>query len=81
MNEKMNSEWINDSIREGSLYGDIQSLRIEDNLKEHLLEKVRELNSTNSKLMDEKVIVPSFFRIKELKKIIFKLVYELYGGE
>lgn len=79
MNEKMNSEWINDSIREGSLYGDIQSLRIEDNLKEHLLEKVRELNSTNSKLMDE--LHNSRVEVKELKKIIFKLVYELYGGE
>ena len=79
MNEKMNSEWINDSIREGSLYEDIQSLRIEDNLKEHLLEKVRELNSTNSKLMDE--LHNSRVEVKELKKIIFKLVYELYGGE
>lgn len=63
-------------IEEGSLYEMIQSISIESNLKENLLEKVRELNSTNSKLMDE--LHTSRIEVKKLNKIILKLVYELY---
>ena len=76
MSNEATCEYINDCIKEGSLYEDIQSLHIDDNLKEHLLEKVRDMNKTNSKLMHE--LHNYHIEVKKLKNIILKLVYELY---
>lgn len=63
-------------VEEESLYEMIQSLYLESSLKEELLEKVRELNLTNSKLMDE--LHNSRMEVKRLKKTIFKLECDLY---
>ena len=77
MDDKTTCEYINDCIKEGTLYEDIQSLHIDDSLKEHLLEKVRDKNRTNSKLLEE--LHNYHAEVKKLKNIILKLVYELYG--
>ena len=63
-------------VEEESLYEMIKSLYLESSLKEELLEKVKELNSTNSNLMYE--LHNSRIKIKKLKKLIFKLECDLY---
>ena len=76
MDDKNTCEYINDCIKEGTLYEDIKSLHIDDSLKECLLEKVRDMNRTNSKLMEE--LQKYHTEVRKLKNIILKLVYELY---
>lgn len=76
MDDKITCEYVNDCIEEGTLYGMIKHSSIESSLKEELLEKVKELNKTNSYLMQE--LHNYQIEVKKLNKIILKLVYELY---
>ena len=67
-----------DCIEEASFYEQIQALPIEPyDLKEHLLEKVRCLNETNSQL--EYDLHNCRIEVENMKEIIFKLTSELYG--
>lgn len=67
-----------DCIKEASLYEQIQVLPIEpEDLKEHLLEKVKSLNESNSQLEYE--LHNCRIEVKNMKEIIFKLTCELYG--
>lgn len=65
-------------IEEASLYEQIQALSIEpDDLKEHLLEKVKSLNESKSQLEYE--LHNCRMEVENMKEIIFKLTCELYG--
>ena len=67
-----------DCLEEASLYKQIQALPIEPyDLKEHLLEKVKSLNETNSQL--EYDLHNCRIEIENMKEIIFNLTSELYG--
>ena len=67
-----------DCLEEASLYEQIQALPIEPyDLKEHLLEKVKSLNETNSQL--EYDLHNCRIEIENMKEIIFNLTSELYG--
>ena len=67
-----------DCIKEASLYEQIQALPIEpDDLKEHLLGKVKSLNESNSQLEYE--LHNCRIEVENMKEIIFKLTCELYG--
>lgn len=67
-----------DCLEEASLYEQIQALPIEPyDLKEHLLEKVKSLNETNSQL--EYDLHNCRIEVENMKEIIFKLTSELYG--
>lgn len=75
VSEKVDSK---DCIKEASLYEQIQALSIEpDDLKEHLLEKVKSLNESNSQLEYE--LHNCRIEVENMKEIIFKLTCELYG--
>lgn len=75
VSEKTDSK---DCIKEASLYEKIQALPIEpDDLKEHLLEKVKSLNESNSQLEYE--LHNCRIEVENMKEIIFKLTCELYG--
>lgn len=76
MNDKIICKCTDNCTEEVSLYEMIQSLPIESGLKEQILEKVRNLNKLNSELEDE--LHNCRIEVKKLKKIILKLVYELY---
>lgn len=77
VSEETESE-CTDCLEEASLYEQIQALPIEPyDLKEHLLGQVRCLNETNSQL--EYDLHDCRIEIKNMKEIIFKLTYELYG--
>ena len=75
VSEKVDSK---DCIEEASLYEQIQALSIEpDDLKEHLLGKVKSLNESNSQLEYE--LHNCRIEVENMREIIFKLTCELYG--
>lgn len=75
VSEKAHSK---DCLKEASLYEQIQALSIEpDDLKEHLLGKVKSLNESNSQLEYE--LHNCRIEVENMKEIIFKLTCELYG--
>ena len=72
MNNEVIYEYNEDCTKDVSFYDFIQSLSIDDDLKEQLLKKVRDLNELNSELKHELNRYHS--EIKNLKKDIFSLL-------
>lgn len=88
MNDEVIYGYNEDCTKDVSFYDIIQSLSIEDDLKEQLLKKVRDLNELNSELKHElnselKCELNSELKheldryhseVKNLKKVIFSLL-------
>ena len=80
MNDEVIYGYNEDCTKDVSLYDIIQSLSIEDDLKEQLLKKVRDLNELNSEIKHElnsklKYELNRYHsEVKNLKKDIFSLL-------
>lgn len=80
MNDEVVYEYNEDCTKDVSFYEIIQSLSIEDDLKEQLLKKVRDLNKLNSELKHElnselkHELNRYHSEVKNLKKDIFSLL-------
>lgn len=68
MNDEVIYEYNEDCTKDVSFYDIIQSLSIGDNLKEQLLERVRDLNELKPELKHE--LHNYHVEIKNLKKVI-----------
>lgn len=80
MNDEVIYGYNEDCTKDVSFYDIIQSLSIEDDLKEQLIKKVRDLNELNSELKHElnselKHELDRYHsEVKNLKKVIFSLL-------